>query len=405
MRIRLAIPDRLVTAGVLDAVLEASTRAAAAQIRAGEAPDARELLASGARWRPEPYVDGEHFDLPSVIAARGWGDCDDWGPALAGSLRASGDDPGARAIAYKSGPSRYHVVTQLSDGRIVDPSLEAGMKPHPGIRGATVRSMVAGDRGGLALTHDGRAWCARCDVPWPGGRAHVASIARSRDRSAALARAAVGARYVGDAVSSPLAARAEEVADQLLAVGDASDVISSAEQGAKYGGEIAPALALIPGVGPALAAFAPGVGAAIGAIVSLFGGKAGLKEGSFNQVEGQIQQVVQAVEILTTKEQAAALRKVCVEINNGLASLQGQRGLSDWDRQHCADLGQIVLAAAARIDQRAASLPNAAPAPAPADAAGRVAAQQAGRGARVSTLPGGASIAWSQDGRTMVVRF
>jgi len=392
MRIRLAIPDRHVTAGVLDAVLEAQTRAAASQIRAGEAPDARQMIAAGAKWRPEPFLDGEHFDLPSVIAGRGWGDCDDWGPALAGSLRASGDDPGARAVAYRSGPARYHVVVRTSAGEIIDPSLDAGMKRHAGIRGATVRSMVAGDQGGLAATHDGVSWCARCDVPWPGGRAHIASISRSKSRDAALARAAVGARILGEAIDSPLAARAEEIADHLLV----GDVATDAAKGAEYGSAAAGALALIPGFGPALAAAAPGIGAAIGALAGLASGKAGLPVGSFDPIESTVQGCAQAAETVQDRAQAAALRALCVRTNEDLAKLQGAPGLSRWDRQHCADLGAVVLAAARRIDARAPQLPDAPEARA---------AAEAGPGARVSSLPGGASVAWSPDGRTLVVRF
>ena len=104
----------------------------------------------------------------------------------------------------------------------------------------------------------------------------------------------------------------------------------------------------------------------------------------------------QGAELVADRGQAKALRALCVSTNEALAKLQSEPGLSDWDRQHCADLGAVVLEAARRIDARAPSLPEAPEARA---------AAQAGPGARVSTLPGGASVAWSQDGRTLVVRF
>ena len=396
MRIRLAIPDRFVTPGILDAVLEAQTRAAAAQIRAGEAPDARAMIANGVRWRPEPWAE-EHFDLPAVVAARGWGDCDDLAPALAGSLRASGEDDGARAVVYQSGPHRYHVVVRTSLGEILDPSLDAGMKRHAGIRGATVRSMANVGGGGLAVARDGALWAARCDVPWPNGPAHVASVARARSRAAAIGQAVVGARYVGEAIESPLAARAEELGDELLSV--AGDWADDAQRGADLGTAAAPALALIPGAGAILAAAAPAIGAVIASIASLASSKAGLPVGAFDPIESTVQGCAQSVDKLENREQARALRALCVRTNEALANLQSQPNLSGWDRQHCADLGAIVLDAAARIDARMASLPDA---PHPSS---RATASAAGKNARVYTLPSGASLAFGSDGRTMVVRF
>lgn len=216
MRIKLAIPDRYVDGPTLEAALEATTRAATQQIRAGEAPDVRDLIESRrVRWQAEPWAE-EHFDLPSVLASRGWGDCDDLAPALAASLRASGEDPGARAVVYKSAPHRWHVVTQLSDGSIADPSLWAGMRRHSGIRGATSRPMVRAGEGGLALAHDGKSWCARCDLPWPESPAHLSARSRARSPGEALARAAIGARLAGDACGSELAEAAEVAADDLL---------------------------------------------------------------------------------------------------------------------------------------------------------------------------------------------
>lgn len=201
MRIRLAIPDQHVTAPVLDAALEATTLAGMSQMRAGEAPTFTELLRSGVRWRPENFADGEHFDLPAVCAERGWADCDDLAPSLAAELRAKGFDPGARARVIRSGPERWHAIVETSDGRIIDPSVMAGMKARgtpAGIRGAIARPMVAVGESGVALAlHNGRSW-ARTDVPW--GDGHLASVAASKDPLRALDASIEGALACGACV-------------------------------------------------------------------------------------------------------------------------------------------------------------------------------------------------------------
>ena len=198
MRIRLAVPDRFVSAGVLDAALEATTLAAQSQMQAGEAPTFSELLQSGVRWKPEPFTDGEHFDLPSVIGERGFGDCDDLSPALAAELRASGEDPGARARVYKSGPERWHAIVQLSDGRIVDPSRMAGMKAPKGVRGSIAKPMASIGESAIAIAPHGGQWWARTDVPW--GDAHLTSINHARTLERALDRSIVGALACGACV-------------------------------------------------------------------------------------------------------------------------------------------------------------------------------------------------------------
>lgn len=129
MRIQVAVPEEHVSPEVIDASLETVTRLDESMIRSGQAPTSRELLKQGAIWRPEPPGD-EHFDHVGTIAARGWGDCDDWAPAHAATLRASGEDPGAVARVVPSGPSTYHAIVQRSDGSIEDPSVAAGMKAN-----------------------------------------------------------------------------------------------------------------------------------------------------------------------------------------------------------------------------------------------------------------------------------
>jgi hypothetical protein len=228
VRIRLAIPDRHLDADVIDAVLEATTRAAAKQIAAGEAPDARDAIERGLKWRPEPYDDGEHFDLPATTVKRRWADCDDLGPHLAASLRVTGEDEGARAVAYRSGPGRWHVVTRMSDGRILDPSKWAGMRKgvSPGVAGGTIRPMAAHGRGAVALAQAANgAWVGRCDLPWPSTQTHLAGLARARDPRTAVARAIEGSALCCEGIGGEVDA-AWEVGDCL--VGDLLDTAASA---------------------------------------------------------------------------------------------------------------------------------------------------------------------------------
>jgi hypothetical protein len=183
VRIQLAIPEKFVTAPVLNGALEAVTRLNEAMIAAGAAPTDLDLLRKGAIWKPEPPGD-EHFDHGKEIESRGWGDCDDWAPLRAGRLRATGEDPGARAVVRKSGPQRWHATVIRSDGSEDDPSLDAGM-PGParkvGVRGAwvpTMRESVSGVNGTyIATPHLAlrpiadrhgmiESWQARTDLPW-----------------------------------------------------------------------------------------------------------------------------------------------------------------------------------------------------------------------------------------------
>lgn len=155
MRIRVSVPDEHANPHVINAALEAVTRLDESMIRSGQSPTSHQLVASGAKWRPEPPGD-EHFDHGGTIKARGWGDCDDWAPLHAATLRASGEDPGAKAIVVPSGPDTYHAIVQRTDGSLDDPSIAAGMKP--------IRSGKVGGDDGETLQivacdpHDGRVY-------------------------------------------------------------------------------------------------------------------------------------------------------------------------------------------------------------------------------------------------------
>lgn len=188
MRINLAIPEAHVKAPVLNGALEAVTRLNEDLIKAGASPTSHQLLEAGAIWKPEKPGD-EHFDHGGIIAERGDGDCDDWAPLHAATLRVTGEDEGARAVVRKSGPKRWHATVIRSDGTEDDPSLAAGM-PGParsvGARGATLPVMfprqrangVNGDVGSFIATphlalrpvadRHGQieAWQARADLPW-----------------------------------------------------------------------------------------------------------------------------------------------------------------------------------------------------------------------------------------------
>lgn len=199
MRIKLAIPDHLVTAEALEAALEATTLANEQAIVRGEVEPCTEAISRGIKWKPEPFTDGEHFDLGEVVSRRGWGDCDDLAPWLCGQLRASGEDPDARPRVYKSGPGRWHVVCETGDGEILDPSRWAGMGKRgevsglAGVSGAIARPLAHPGQSALAvMPHGGKYW-ARCDVPYPDSFAHLASHASARDPESAIVKAVNGA--------------------------------------------------------------------------------------------------------------------------------------------------------------------------------------------------------------------
>jgi hypothetical protein len=175
MRINVAVPEAHVSAPVLDAALESVTRLNESMLHKGEVPTFEKGLKYGVKWKPEPPGQ-EHFDHAHEVLGRKWGDCDDLAPWHAASLRTSGEDPGARAIAKRSGPDRWHAVVQRSDGSIDDPSKRAGMGQHRGIIGAALPLMwplpPPGIHGAyivrpqIALRPVRGAFQARADLPW-----------------------------------------------------------------------------------------------------------------------------------------------------------------------------------------------------------------------------------------------
>jgi len=252
VRIRLAIPDHLVTPAALEAALEATTLANEQAVRHGEVPQLTDAIRGGVKWKPEPFTDGEHFDLSHQVAARGWGDCDDLAPWLAGELRASGEDPGARPRVYKTGPNRWHVVTETSDGQILDPSKWAGMGRKKsganvqGVSGSVAAPFAHHGSGALCVVPKNGKWWSRCDIPWADGSGHLASHARARSPEEALHRAVAGAIACGDVLDPETVERAREAGIALL--GHPSEV------GSLFGSLLKGATSFIPGGGAALEA-------------------------------------------------------------------------------------------------------------------------------------------------------
>jgi hypothetical protein len=266
MRIRIAVPEEHVHPDVVNAALESVTRLNEHMIRAGQTPTSRELLAGGAVWRPENMGD-EHFDHGGTIASRGWGDCDDWAPIHAATLRASGEDPGATAVVVPSGPSTYHAIVKRSSGEVEDPSIAAGMKAPSRVSGTEAIELCALDphdgriyQGSLLPVHGplsmhsgvnfavrgvGGCFEGRCDVPFNDsplvhvhGRVHsrrrlhgvsvvgavpyaLSCTALGRSPEGALSRAVVGAILCGDAaeMSAPSLDRYKLLAIQAAMAG------------------------------------------------------------------------------------------------------------------------------------------------------------------------------------------
>jgi len=250
MQLKIAVPDRLISPAILQAALETSTRANQAAIEEGKIPKVKAAIKKGVRWRPEPPGTGEELALAPVVLERGWGDCDDLAPWRAAELRATGEDPGARAVAMRSGPRRWHAVVRRSSGEIEDPSRWAGM--------SSARHTLSGEIGldPLALPRQralaviprpGGGWSARVDLPSRRqAPLHICACAHDGDPRAALIRAAQGAAYAApseaetlDQVVGALCGTAEEDGEQMGFLGDlvkaATGVVTA-----------------IPGVGPVI---------------------------------------------------------------------------------------------------------------------------------------------------------
>lgn len=235
MQIRGTVPSDQVNERTLGAWLEANTETAQQQIERGLVPPLADAINDGVRWKPEPYPPGqESFDLPTDVFRRGWGDCDDLGPWWAGELRASGVDPDAKAIVYKSAPTRWHVVVERSDGTIEDPSRWAGMGGAPILSGIPkTRPLSRSKNPTLAVGNAGRGLRrARLDVPLVGGNGVAVSCIGETDIDA----------IVG-ALQSTAALAFWGAADDVLArLSQCSSIMRSGVVGALLGDDMPPTL-------------------------------------------------------------------------------------------------------------------------------------------------------------------
>jgi len=206
-----AVPEAKVSKEVLEPALESVTRLNERMIEKGEVPTAEDAIDhDGVRWKPEP-PGAERFDHAGLVMRRKWGDCDDLAPWHAASLRVTGEDHGAQAIVYPSGPGRWHAVVRRSDGSIDDPSRWAGMQRGiaPGVVGAVVRPLfeipglvqngriVGDDDGDSDDGGDSDGGDSRSPPAPPRGSAHHHRHGHGRRRPAVGIRRVDGVGFVG----------------------------------------------------------------------------------------------------------------------------------------------------------------------------------------------------------------
>lgn len=252
-------------------MLEATTRANQALIANGEAPLIQDAIKDGLRWKPENFGDGEHFDLSTEAAVRGWGDCDDLAPWLAGQLRLQGD-AGARAFTKQSGPGRYHALVMTGSGEVIDPSIWAGMRKKKGIGPSVTGAIACVGEGALAVVPHPMlpGYLARCDVPY--GARHLAGYGLAATPEQAARKAAAASAVVGEAMGVLDENDIAGLEYMLMGLCDDVDGDNGAEVGSfldsisSLATTLAPAAALIPGVGPIAAAALPMAGSLLSSL-------------------------------------------------------------------------------------------------------------------------------------------
>jgi len=102
------------------------TDASIEDIITGHAPPWR---AARVRYRREGPRTTEDWARAARVAARGWGDCEDLAAYRAADLIVSGVPAAVRAYLARDGRT-IHVVVELADGTILDPSRARGMGRH-----------------------------------------------------------------------------------------------------------------------------------------------------------------------------------------------------------------------------------------------------------------------------------
>jgi hypothetical protein len=216
MRLAITVPEKHVSAPVLNAGLETNTRINEALLRDGTVPTFKRAVAAGrVRWQPEPPGE-ERFDHAQLVLGRGHGDCDDIAPWAAASYRVTGEDPGARSVAIRSGPNRWHAIVQRSSGALEDPSRDAGMGHKVlGVCGAVLPPMFRAypgtvngadaPRPSLAVRKWGPIWQGRVDLPWNQTDYALTALHKAPTASQAIVGAVYGACKAGrlSGVASP----------------------------------------------------------------------------------------------------------------------------------------------------------------------------------------------------------
>ena len=85
------------------------------------------LYGSGVEYAPEPFRDGEHFDLPGFCVRRGWADCDDLTLWRLMECWRSGEHGAKSAGVWREDTRKFHARLRRADGTIEDPTLSV---PH-----------------------------------------------------------------------------------------------------------------------------------------------------------------------------------------------------------------------------------------------------------------------------------
>jgi hypothetical protein len=184
-------------------------------------------------------------------------------PFAAASMRATGEDPGAKAIVKRSGPNRWHAVVQRSDGTIRDPSRETGMGQTNGVLGGALPMMMvtggASVVGGAFIARPQlamrpirdrsgqvEAWQARADLPWhwaPGtspADVAMASLHASPVSSQSVVGACDGLVRLGEANDVP-----DEILDRARAISAACEGYDWHDIAEEYGEDNATAAGML----------------------------------------------------------------------------------------------------------------------------------------------------------------
>lgn len=139
MNITATLPDH---GAIVEAILEGFVIAAAQMIATGVVPPFPWL--TPVKYVKEPEG-AERWLLPNQTLETGKGDCEDLAIWTAAGYRVTGQDPGAYVTLRMTGAREVHAVVGLSDGRVVDPSLQMKTAERMAVRGVPDYVMSLGD--------------------------------------------------------------------------------------------------------------------------------------------------------------------------------------------------------------------------------------------------------------------